>query len=58
MAMERLMGGTKIVLSTLSMLSNPALVECDAFQVAPVEMLVVDEASQINVSEYMVRLSI
>ncbi|KAK0476950.1 P-loop containing nucleoside triphosphate hydrolase protein [Armillaria novae-zelandiae] len=42
-----------IILSTLSMLSNPALNERGMFDLVPPRTLVVDEASQINVFEYM-----
>ena len=38
------------------MLSNPALEHCGVFRVVPVERLIVDEASQIDAFEYMVRM--
>lgn len=53
--LERAFGGSRIVLSTLSMLSNPIMEQSGLFSLIPVEKLVVDEASQINVSEFMVR---
>ena len=37
------------------MLSNPALDHYGVFRVVPVERLIVDEASQIDAFEYMVR---
>lgn len=37
------------------MLSNPALDEIGVFDLLPVERLVVDEASQIDTFEFMVR---
>jgi hypothetical protein len=46
--------GITVVLCTLSMLSNPKLVGCGLFDVLPVNSLVVDEASQIDVFEFMV----
>lgn len=52
---ERLLGGSQVILCTLSMLSNPALLNCGVFKVVPVERLVIDEASQIDESQYMVR---
>jgi hypothetical protein len=48
--------GATMVLCTLSMLSNPKLVECGLFDVLPVKSLVIDEASQIDVFEFMVIL--
>lgn len=44
-----------MILCTLSMLSNPALDEIGVFDLLPVERLVVDEASQIDTFEFMVR---
>ncbi|PBK86038.1 P-loop containing nucleoside triphosphate hydrolase protein [Armillaria gallica] len=48
-----IIGGSSIMLSTLSMLSNPALDQNGIFDIVPPRTLVVDEASQINVFEYM-----
>ncbi|KAF8994646.1 P-loop containing nucleoside triphosphate hydrolase protein [Cyathus striatus] len=50
---ERLFNGSTIVLSSLSMLSNPAFEINGIFDLVPVERLVVDEASQIRVFEYL-----
>ncbi|KAG7441262.1 uncharacterized protein BT62DRAFT_908809, partial [Guyanagaster necrorhizus] len=50
----RIIGASHIILSTLSMLSNPALDENRIFDLVPPRSLVIDEASQINVFEYMV----
>lgn len=36
------------------MLSNPLLQDRKIFEIIPVEVLVVDEASQIEIGEYMV----
>lgn len=54
----QLFQGVKVVLCTLSSLSNPALVQKKVFSSVPVQNLVVDEASQIGVFEYMVRLHV
>jgi hypothetical protein len=43
-----------VVLCTLSMLSNPKLADCGLIGILPVKSLVVDEASQIDVFEFMV----
>ncbi|KAG6831111.1 hypothetical protein H0H87_006136 [Tephrocybe sp. NHM501043] len=53
--LERILGPqTCIILSTLSMLSNPSLSKVGMFQVVPVGRLVVDEASQIKIEDYLV----
>lgn len=52
--MERCLGDSTVVLCTLSMLSNPTLDNCWMFKINPVKKLIVDEASQINVFDYMV----
>ena len=49
--------GTTLVLSTLSMLSDPILNICGLLSLVPVTTLVVDEASQIDVFEFMVTLA-
>ncbi|KAG7439209.1 uncharacterized protein BT62DRAFT_914297, partial [Guyanagaster necrorhizus] len=49
-----IIGKSHIMLSTLSTLSNPALDKNGMFELVPPRSLVVDEASQINVFEYMV----
>ena len=48
--------GSPIILSTLGMLSNPALHSVGLFLTVPVERLVIDEASQIKMEEFMVRI--
>ncbi|KAI0343425.1 P-loop containing nucleoside triphosphate hydrolase protein [Trametopsis cervina] len=50
---ERFLGTTSIILCTLSTLSNPVLTKCGMFKLRPANVVVVDEASQINVFEYM-----
>jgi hypothetical protein len=46
--------GATVVLCTLSMLSNPMVVNCGLFDLLPMKSLVIDEASQIDVFEFMV----
>ena len=46
--------GITVMLCTISMLSNPKLVDCGLIDILPVTSLVVDEASQIDVFEFMV----
>ncbi|KAJ3928828.1 MAG: P-loop containing nucleoside triphosphate hydrolase protein [Lentinula lateritia] len=53
LGMSRLIGSSKVILSTLGLLSNPTLEQNGLYDVVPFERLVVDEASQINVFEYM-----
>jgi len=53
-AMERELGGSHIILSTLSMISNPSLHDNGTFDIIPVERIIIDEASQINIFEFMV----
>jgi hypothetical protein len=43
-----------LVLCTLSTLSNPGLDDCGLLNLIPMESLVIDEASQIDVFEFMV----
>ncbi|THG92920.1 hypothetical protein EW026_g8158 [Hermanssonia centrifuga] len=50
---ERMLAGSQVILCTLSMLSNPVLDGTGVYGLVPMERLVVDEASQISVSEYM-----
>lgn len=49
--------GITLVLSTLSKLSDPILNTCGLLSLIPVTTLVVDEASQIDVFEFMVTLA-
>lgn len=48
--------GVKVMLSTLSTLNNPSLVTKRIFDFVPLTNLVVDEASQIGILNYMVRV--
>jgi len=51
---SRMFGNVNVVLCTLGMLSNPKLKDCGLIRVIPVTSLVIDEASQIDVFEFMV----
>ncbi len=53
---ERSLGGSQIVLCTLSMLSAPCMDSLRLFDLIPVERLVIDEASQVGTFEIMVCL--
>jgi len=50
-ALNKMLNGVKVVLCTLSMLSNPRIVTIS--QANPVSALVIDEASQIELGDYM-----
>ena len=56
-SIEDVLGKSKIILCTLGMLSNPGLAEYGVFKHCPVERLIVDEASQIDTLDFMVRLN-
>ncbi|KIK52418.1 hypothetical protein GYMLUDRAFT_64252 [Collybiopsis luxurians FD-317 M1] len=51
--LSRMIGSSTVILSTLALLSNPGLERNGMFDIVPVQNLVVDEASQIDVFEYM-----
>lgn len=55
---QRSLGGVKVILSTLSMLSNPRLFQCGLVSILlPPTALIVDEASQIPIGDYLPALS-
>jgi len=54
---EKLFDGITLVLSTLCMLSNPMPDTCGLLKLIPMQSLVVDKASQIDVFEFMVTLA-
>jgi hypothetical protein len=54
---EKLLKGSTVILSTLGMLSNPTLHDNRLFDLIPFERIIVDEASQINIFDYLVRSS-
>ncbi|CAL1716325.1 unnamed protein product [Somion occarium] len=53
----KLFAGCRVILSTLSMLSNPRLATAGVFRLVPIETVVVDEASQIEIGDYLPLLS-
>ena len=53
-ATERLLKGSTVILSTSGTLCNPTLHNNQLFKIVPMERLIVDEASQINVFDYLV----
>jgi hypothetical protein len=50
---ERLVLGARVMLCTISMLSTNRLTECGFTKIVPVQMIIVDEASQIEVGDYL-----
>lgn len=52
--LRKSMAGVNVIVSTLSFLSNPLLTGTILLDLVPLERLVLDEASQINVVEYLV----
>ncbi|KAH9917838.1 P-loop containing nucleoside triphosphate hydrolase protein [Fomitopsis serialis] len=50
---ERLLLGSKVVLCTLSMLSAPRVITAGFTRLVPVETVIVDEASQIELGDYL-----
>ncbi|EJD33894.1 hypothetical protein AURDEDRAFT_76602 [Auricularia subglabra TFB-10046 SS5] len=52
-SVERLLDGSRVILCTISMLSNTKMLQAGFPKVVPVENLLVDEASQIDVGNYL-----
>ena len=50
---ERMVLGTRVMLCTISMLSTGRLTECGFTKVVPVQSVIIDEASQIEVGDYL-----
>ncbi|KAI5480605.1 hypothetical protein MNV49_000301 [Pseudohyphozyma bogoriensis] len=50
--LEDLMGGVRVIISTLAMLSSTNLVQNSFFATFPLSTLLVDEASQIRIDQY------
>lgn len=50
---ESLVFGARVMLCTISMLSNERLMECGFTKTVPVQTVIVDEASQIEVGDYL-----
>ncbi|KAI0078806.1 hypothetical protein K474DRAFT_1683625 [Panus rudis PR-1116 ss-1] len=55
--MRTLLDGCHVILCTLSMLSHPRLMEAGFTRFIPVETVIVDEASQIEVGDYIPMLN-
>lgn len=54
MDLVSLFGSTRVILCTLGTLSNPLLLQKGVFGCVPVTNLVVDEASQVGILDYLV----
>jgi hypothetical protein len=50
---QRALQGTQVILCTLSMISNPKLQRVGVTQAVPVVNVIIDEASQIEVGQYV-----
>ncbi|KAF9649274.1 hypothetical protein BDM02DRAFT_3095010, partial [Thelephora ganbajun] len=51
------LGGSRVILCTLSMMSSDQLVRSGFTELVPVETLIVDEASQVEIGDYLIPLS-
>jgi hypothetical protein len=51
--MHQLLNGSRVILCTLSTLANGKLSTCGLTKLVPVRTVVVDEASQIEVGDYV-----
>ena len=51
------LGDARVILCTLSMLSSDRVVKCHFTELVPVETLIVDEASQVEIGDYLIPLS-
>lgn len=49
---SKIMGNVRVVVSTLSMLSNPNLVQNGLFELYKMSLILVDEASQLRIDQY------
>ena len=50
---ERMLGGARVILCTISMLSTDRLMVCGFTKIVPVQTVIIDEASQIEVGSYL-----
>jgi hypothetical protein len=50
---ERLLLGTRVILCTISMLSTDRVRACGFTKIVPVQTVIIDEASQIEVGDYL-----
>lgn len=55
--MDRLILGSRVILCTLSMLSHPMLMRTGITRLVPLEVVLVDEASQIEIGDFLPMLS-
>jgi len=51
------LGGSRVILCTLSMMSSGRILKSGFSELVPVETLIVDEASQIEIGDYLIPLS-
>lgn len=49
----RMLLGARVILCTMSMLSTNRVVDCGITKVVPVQTVIIDEASQIEVGDYL-----
>ncbi|SRR6266403_4410740 len=52
-SLQKLLQGTQVILCTLSMVSNPKLQLAGLTQTVPIINVIIDEASQIEVGQYV-----
>ena len=50
---ERLVLGSRVILCTISMLSTARVMACGFTKIVPVQTVIIDEASQIEVGDYL-----
>jgi superfamily I DNA and/or RNA helicase len=55
--MKGALGGSRVILCTLSMMSSEQVVKCGFSELVPVETMIVDEASQVEIGDYLIPLS-
>jgi superfamily I DNA and/or RNA helicase len=49
----RLLGDSRVILCTISMLSNDRIINSGLTKITPVQTVIVDEASQIEIGDYL-----
>jgi superfamily I DNA and/or RNA helicase len=54
---ENLLDGVRVILCTLSMITNPTMIRGGYTNLVPLRTLIVDEASQIEIGSYLPVLS-
>lgn len=54
---ELLLSGSRVILCTISMLSTDRIMDCGFTEIVPVQTVIVDEASQIEVGDYLPMLA-